>query len=326
MTQDDTNSSEISDPENTEDIVPRKHKTISRRKAMADLLITGAGAIGFGGMLSTLVFTPRSVFAGHKSDNDSDILLEDCTVDNFACVNPFSCVEPFTCQNAYGTCGPGCIVCEAPCIVCHDMPPPCGLEHTFPVTLTNFSTVNSASGIEIRWVTATEVNNAGFNIYRSDSQNGKYMLLTPMMLPGADNSNVSHNYHFTDTTAKPNTIYWYLLEEISNSGGTAMHGPISGKIETIPPTNFMMYPNFPNPFNSETTFYFDIPKAGFVHVEIYTMSGQLVGKSELYCGSGRNEWKWNTGRAGISNFSSGTYICRMTINGHSMSRKISYLK
>ena len=42
------------------------------------------------------------------------------------------------------------------------------------------------------------------------------------------------------------------------------------------PQNFVLYPNYPNPFNPSTTLSYDIPKTGTVTVRIYDVLGRMI--------------------------------------------------
>ena len=91
-----------------------------------------------------------------------------------------------------------------------------------PVGLSKFRSERkikeSSSEVVIRWITESEVNNAGFNIKRSETRNGEFEVINPVMIPGAGTTNERQFYTFTDKTAKPNVVYYYQLECISVDG------------------------------------------------------------------------------------------------------------
>ena len=87
-----------------------------------------------------------------------------------------------------------------------------------PVELSKFrpERKKSLEEVVIRWVTESEVNNAGFHIKRSESRNGEFKIIA--MIPGAGTTNEKQSYTYIDKTAKPNVVYYYQLECVSVDG------------------------------------------------------------------------------------------------------------
>jgi len=72
--------------------------------------------------------------------------------------------------------------------------------------------------IIIRWSTETEVNTAGFNVYRSLSEEGPWQQINERLIPGSPDPVLGGSYVFTDTNVVAGVTYWYELEEIELSG------------------------------------------------------------------------------------------------------------
>ena len=87
-----------------------------------------------------------------------------------------------------------------------------------PVTLSHFRAVRTDTGVIVEWKTASELNNAGFNILRSQKRKGSYVKVNPTLILGAGTTAERHTYTWTDTTAKPNVAYYYRLEDVSLGG------------------------------------------------------------------------------------------------------------
>ena len=90
-----------------------------------------------------------------------------------------------------------------------------------PVGLSRFHPVrDKATGhVKITWVTESELNNAGFNILRSETKSGEFKVINVKgLIAGHGTTNEKHVYTFTDTTAKPNVVYYYRLEDVSLAG------------------------------------------------------------------------------------------------------------
>lgn len=87
-----------------------------------------------------------------------------------------------------------------------------------PVTLSRFRADRTDSGVILNWATESELNNAGFYILRSETKNGQFKVVNPTLIQGAGTTGDRNTYTWTDTTAKPNTLYYYRIEDISHTG------------------------------------------------------------------------------------------------------------
>ncbi len=88
-----------------------------------------------------------------------------------------------------------------------------------PVTLSSFSPqLNKDGQIILSWITESEIDNAGFNILRSQSKQGPFVKVNPKLIQGAGTTGKRSSYTWTDTTAKPNVEYYYQIEDVSFAG------------------------------------------------------------------------------------------------------------
>ena len=87
-----------------------------------------------------------------------------------------------------------------------------------PVQLSSFRADRTEQGALIKWTTQLELENAGFNVLRSDTKTGTFKVVNPRMLQGAGTTSERHTYQYVDTTAKAGVAYYYRLEEISFAG------------------------------------------------------------------------------------------------------------
>ena len=88
-----------------------------------------------------------------------------------------------------------------------------------PVQLSSFySKRNDAGAVIITWATESELDNAGFNILRSQSRTGEFTRINPQLIPGAGTTGEKNTYTWTDTSARPNVVYYYQIEDVSLDG------------------------------------------------------------------------------------------------------------
>ncbi len=87
-----------------------------------------------------------------------------------------------------------------------------------PVTLSHFTAELTNIGVILKWITESEVDNAGFYIYRRETKEGEFKVVNPTMIQGAGTTGERNEYTWTDATAKPNTVYYYRIEDVSHAG------------------------------------------------------------------------------------------------------------
>ncbi len=88
-----------------------------------------------------------------------------------------------------------------------------------PVQLSHFRPDRTETGtVVIQWTTESEVDNAGFNILRSQTRTGEFKRINAQLIPGAGTTAERHTYTWTDATAKSNGIYYYQIEDVSFDG------------------------------------------------------------------------------------------------------------
>lgn len=87
-----------------------------------------------------------------------------------------------------------------------------------PVELSHFSAKFVTDEVVISWTTESELNNAGFNIFRSTSRNKNFQRINPKLIQGAGTTGQRTHYQFIDKTAKPDVAYYYRLEDVDLKG------------------------------------------------------------------------------------------------------------
>ena len=91
-----------------------------------------------------------------------------------------------------------------------------------------FTLSGCTAPVRVEWSTETEMNTAGFNLYRAESADGPFDLKVneQLIAPSADPL-TGGKYQYVDKTARPGVTYYYRLEEVERNGGTNDFGPIS---------------------------------------------------------------------------------------------------
>ncbi|MFQ5605566.1 MAG: FG-GAP-like repeat-containing protein [bacterium] len=160
------------------------------------------------------------------------------------------------------------------------------------VELSSFSATGHNQSVQLRWETATETNNYGFEVQRragesmvilgektgrSRKQSEKWQKI--VFLKGHGTSTQSHVYQYNDrlpelSQATAHTLK-YRLKQIDLDGAFEYHGPVEVTIGTLP-DKIILGQNYPNPFNPQTTIEFALPRSAFTTLTIYNTLGQEV--------------------------------------------------
>lgn len=78
----------------------------------------------------------------------------------------------------------------------------------------------------LKWTTASEVDNFGFDIFRGLSEDGPFDKITTDPLPGAGTTDEPQNYVFVDDSIDPSRDYFYFIESISLGGVREKFSPV----------------------------------------------------------------------------------------------------
>ncbi len=165
---------------------------------------------------------------------------------------------------------------------------------SLPIQLKSFLAIGRDCRVVLKWITESEINNAGFEVYRSMWPDGDYQLIagytTDSSLQGQVNSSFRTAYQFSDHLVRNGFTYWYKLADVDLNGERSYHGPVSAIPNTcgsplmVEPVaageSFALHENYPNPFNPETTLRFEIPAINRDAVDaslvIYNAMGRKV--------------------------------------------------
>ena len=103
------------------------------------------------------------------------------------------------------------------------------------VTLASFTAIPQDNAILVTWETAMELDNVGFNLYRSTAAAGPYTLLNATLIPPQFPGEAMGGYYeWLDTNVKPDATYFYKLEDIDVEGVSTFHGPVSASLVYTP--------------------------------------------------------------------------------------------
>ncbi len=94
------------------------------------------------------------------------------------------------------------------------------------------------------------------------------------------------------------------------------------KEEISPPSKFILFHSYPDPFNSFTNISFYSPIQQQINIDVYDIKGSLIEKLYSgYCDNGINKFRFNA-----KSLSSGLYFIKLSAKNHIFMDKILYIK
>jgi hypothetical protein len=115
----------------------------------------------------------------------------------------------------------------------HDFEQCYGFGTPTAITLASFTAEAGADHVTLAWETGTEVDNAGFNLWRSEAADGPYTRLNETLIPAEGDAVSGASYTFTDADVVKGVTYYYKLEDVDIHGVSTFHGLVSATPATI---------------------------------------------------------------------------------------------
>jgi hypothetical protein len=96
------------------------------------------------------------------------------------------------------------------------------------VELLSFTARPEGRAILVHWETASEIDNAGFNLYRATSLEGEKGRLNGNLIPSQvpPGSPIGAEYSWLDSQVVSGTVYYYWLEDVDIYGRATLHEPV----------------------------------------------------------------------------------------------------
>jgi len=204
---------------------------------------------------------------------------------------------------------------------------------TLPVEMIYFFGSIVGDSVELRWGTATEVNNYGYDVQRADTS---YNWIAIDFVQGYGNSYSPKDYVYYDSTIIENGKYFYRLKQIDFDGNfELLHDTVKVTVDFITsvsdelnltlnmqPETISLHQNYPNPFNPSTTISFSVNKNAHITLKIYTLSGEEV--TTLW--NRRTNIGIHYVNFNAANLSSGIYLYKLSTTGKIITKKLVIIK
>lgn len=146
------------------------------------------------------------------------------------------------------------------------------LNSPLPVKLSSFNAYVNRNDVTLQWVTSSEENNYGFEVYRSEygKEHWKYI----GFVKGSGTKNTQTIYRYEDKNLNKGQ-YEYSIKQVDFNGNYE-YFYLKDFVSISPPAKIFISQNYPNPFNPVTKIDFELSQREFVSLVIYDISGREV--------------------------------------------------
>ncbi len=199
-------------------------------------------------------------------------------------------------------------------------------QNAVPVELITFEAVTDKNNVLLKWSTATESNNLGFDVQRREKNSDTWKILD--FVKGHGTTATSHFYMYYDNTLQAGT-YLYRLKQIDYNGQFELSKTIEVSLNA--PNYFSLQQNYPNPFNPITKINFQIPAEvgdhATISLDIYNLLGEKV-KSFVHesKSAGYYSIEWNGNDENANPAPSGIYVYRLQAGHFVASKRMVLMK
>jgi hypothetical protein len=185
-----------------------------------------------------------------------------------------------------------------------------------PVELLNFDAVGLQTAIHVKWATASETNNKGFDLERTTNPQDNFEKIA--WIDGHGSTTNDNYYSLDDRDVKPGVTYYYRLKQTDFNGDYEYSKIASGSIgEEVTGFAFNV---IPNPYSGNTSISYTLKENSMVKIEVVNVLGQQV--KELYNDNqqaGDYHYEFS---AKASGYTEGIYTVRVYINEQVFTKRI----
>ena len=182
-----------------------------------------------------------------------------------------------------------------------------------PVKLTAFKALAEKDAVLLVWKTASEHNNAGFEVERSENGIGEFKKIA--LVEGAGTTNESHNYQLKDKQVHAGQPYFYRLKQMDYDG-TFQYSDI---VQAMLSDGKLTLAVFPNPVSSNGIIHLQmyLPQASEVVLTLFDAQGRII-RTEQH----DLEADLQTLQMSINDLPADAYFLKIAANGESVYQQL----
>jgi VCBS repeat-containing protein len=177
-----------------------------------------------------------------------------------------------------------------------------------PVEMAAFTAQSNAEAVSLRWTTASESGNAGFDVQRRVTSASGNAWTTLGTRPGAGTTEEPQTYRFEDIDVPyAADSLTYRLRQIDEDGSESFPGEVTIARSAV--EEMQLLGTYPNPARRQATVRYALPKSleGEVKMQLFDVLGRQVRAMRPSADAGRHEIQLD-----VSTLPSGLYVLRLT--------------
>ena len=191
-----------------------------------------------------------------------------------------------------------------------------------PVEIADFkgaSIQGDESVVRITWQTASETNNAGFEVQRKEESGWNQMGFVDSKAQGGSTTE-TQSYRYTAEDLPVGT-HQFRLKQVDLDGSSQVHGPVSVDVQMQ--EALKLTAPAPNPVSSTATLSFAVKEQAEATVAVYDMLGRRV--TTLYDGTPAPGQQQRV-QMDASTLPSGAYLLRLRAAGRTETQRVTVLR
>jgi hypothetical protein len=184
-----------------------------------------------------------------------------------------------------------------------------------PLSLISFDARPTGHSVELTWVTAAEVNTAGFDIERAGKE-GNFSLVASV--PATEAASIQNTYRYTDAVYSNATRLYYRLK-MKDRDGRFSYSPVITVKPRFTSGTFLIYPNPVKDGNLSVLMKEDMQdlQASILNTAGTVLVQKKISTSEMHAG---------VFSLNIQNLPRGFYILRITGKETNTTERLSFIK
>jgi surface protein len=192
-------------------------------------------------------------------------------------------------------------------------------DDPLPVELASFNGTTTKRNAQLTWQTASETNNAGFEVQRKEESGWNQMGYVESKAEGGTTTK-AQSYQFT-AERLPVGTHQFRLKQVDLDGSSQVHGPISVDVQMQ--EALKLTAPAPNPVSSTATLSFAVKDRAEATVTVYDLLGRRV--TTLYDGTPAPGQQQRV-QMDASTLPSGPYLLRLRAAGRTETQRVTVLR